>query len=45
MHRCLSELKIDGITTTAPFHQKVLRHSDFVNGRVDTTFVERTWLT
>ena len=43
MYRCLSELKVDGITTTAPFHQKVLRHSDFVKGRVDTTFVERTW--
>ena len=44
MLRALDEMRIQGIQTTIPFHQKVLRHSDFVEGCVDTTFVERTWL-
>ncbi len=45
MLRALSELRIEGIHTTVPFHQKVLEHSDFVDGWVDTGFVERTWQT
>jgi acetyl-CoA carboxylase biotin carboxylase subunit len=44
MLRALSELRITGIKTTVDFHKKVLQHSDFVEGRVDTTFVERTFL-
>jgi acetyl-CoA carboxylase biotin carboxylase subunit len=44
MLRALDELRIDGIRTTVPFHKKVLQHSDFVEGRVDTTFVERVFL-
>jgi len=44
MQRALSELRIEGIRTTVPFHQMVLAHSDFVDGNVDTSFVERTWL-
>ena len=43
MLRALDELKIDGIHTTASFQQRVLRHSDFVEGWVDTNFVERIW--
>jgi len=27
-----------------PFHKEILRHSDFVEGWVDTTFVARTML-
>jgi hypothetical protein len=27
-----------------PIHQDILRHSAFVEGRIDTTFVERTLL-
>jgi len=42
MRRALHELRIEGIKTTAPFHLKVMAHSDFVEGRVDTNFVERT---
>ncbi len=42
MKRALSELKVDGIHTTIPIHQEVLNHSAFVEGRIDTTFVERT---
>ncbi|MFW6169094.1 MAG: acetyl-CoA carboxylase biotin carboxylase subunit [Planctomycetota bacterium] len=41
MQHALGELRIEGIPTTAGFHGKVLAHSDFVEGWVDTTFVER----
>ena len=44
MVRALDELRIQGIKTTAPFYKKVLCHAEFVEGWVDTTFVERTWL-
>ncbi len=42
MLRSLGELRIEGIKTTADFHQKVLRHPDFVDCKVDTKWVERT---
>jgi acetyl-CoA carboxylase biotin carboxylase subunit len=41
MIRCLDELRIEGIKTTAGFQKKVLLHEDFVNGEVDTKWVER----
>jgi acetyl-CoA carboxylase biotin carboxylase subunit len=41
MLRALDELRVEGISTTVPFHKKVLQHSDFADGRVDTSFVER----
>jgi acetyl-CoA carboxylase, biotin carboxylase subunit len=44
MLRALGELRIEGVATTAAFHQQVLRHPDFVNNRVDTKWVERTLL-
>lgn len=44
MLRALDELRVEGISTTAPFLKEVLRHSEFVEGQVDTTFVERTLL-
>jgi acetyl-CoA carboxylase biotin carboxylase subunit len=43
MLRALGELRVEGIHTTVPFHQKVLQHSEFVEGLVDTSFVERNW--
>ena len=43
MLRALDELRIEGIKTTASFHKKVLQHAEFVEGRVDTTFVERVF--
>ncbi len=43
MIRALDELRITGIETTASFHRRVLSHSEFVKGQVDTGFVERTW--
>jgi acetyl-CoA carboxylase biotin carboxylase subunit len=41
MLRALDELRIEGIETTVPFHKQILRDSTFVDGWVDTTYVER----
>ena len=43
MLRALAELRIEGIKTTIPLHQEILSHSAFAEGRIDTTFVERTF--
>ena len=43
MQRALAELRVDGIYTTKPIHQEILSHSAFVEGRIDTTFVERVF--
>jgi acetyl-CoA carboxylase biotin carboxylase subunit len=39
--QALGEFVIEGIPTTIPFLRKVLRHPDFVEGRIDTGFVGR----
>ncbi|TWT36192.1 Biotin carboxylase [Posidoniimonas corsicana] len=44
MLRALAELRVDGIKTVAPLHQEILSHTAFVEGRIDTTFVERTFM-
>ena len=43
MLRALAELRVDGIKTTTPLHQQILRHTAFSEARIDTTFVERTF--
>jgi acetyl-CoA carboxylase biotin carboxylase subunit len=43
MSRALAELRIEGIATTVPFHQQLLRDPVFVDGLIDTKYVERTW--
>ena len=43
MRRALAEMEIGGVKTTAPLQLKILEHTDFVDARVDTTFIERTW--
>jgi acetyl-CoA carboxylase biotin carboxylase subunit len=43
MRRALAEFTIEGVKTTIPLHREVLNHSSFVEGHVDTTFVERNW--
>jgi len=43
MQRALAELRIEGIKTTVPLHQRIMSHSAFAEARVDTTFIERTW--
>jgi acetyl-CoA carboxylase biotin carboxylase subunit len=44
MRRAVREYKVLGIKTTLPFFERVLRHPDFVAGRIDTSFVERMGL-
>jgi acetyl-CoA carboxylase biotin carboxylase subunit len=41
MRRALDELVIEGIQTTLPLHRRIFRNRDFIEGRVDTTWVER----
>jgi acetyl-CoA carboxylase biotin carboxylase subunit len=44
MRRALDELVIEGVKTTIPLHRRIVRHPDFVAGRVDTTWVEQVLL-
>lgn len=44
MQRALSELRISGIKTTAAFHKTVLAQAEYVQGTVDTKWVERVLL-
>jgi acetyl-CoA carboxylase, biotin carboxylase subunit len=44
MRRALDELGIEGVQTTIPLHRKIVRHADFMAGRVDTTWVEQVLL-
>ncbi|MCL6593118.1 MAG: acetyl-CoA carboxylase biotin carboxylase subunit, partial [Alicyclobacillus sp.] len=40
MLRALSEFRVDGVKTTIPFHQKVMRNPRFRAGDVTTRFLE-----
>jgi len=40
MRRALDEFVIEGIKTTIPFHQRVLRNANFIKGDIGTSFVE-----
>lgn len=44
MRRALAELRVTGIKTTVPFHLELLSNEAFLNGRMDTTYVEREML-
>lgn len=41
MRRALDEFIIEGIKTTIPFHQRVLSERAFLEGNIDTSFVEK----
>jgi acetyl-CoA carboxylase biotin carboxylase subunit len=41
MLRALDEYAITGIKTSIPFHQKVLRHEQFIKGDFSTNFIEK----
>ena len=41
MKRALNEFVIEGIKTTIPFHQRVLENKDFIEGKIDTGFIDR----
>jgi len=40
MERALEEFIIEGIKSTIPFHQQVMKHPDFISGNFTTKFVE-----
>lgn len=41
MERALEMFVIEGIKTSIPLHQKIMRDSDFLEGNIDTRFMER----
>ncbi len=41
MGQALDSFILEGVTTTIPFLARVIRHRDFVAGRIDTRFLER----
>jgi acetyl-CoA carboxylase, biotin carboxylase subunit len=45
MLRALDMFVVEGIHTSIPLHQRILKHPDFAAGRLDTGFLMRTGLT
>ena len=41
MLRALDMFVVEGIYTSIPLHQRILRHPDFIAGRLDTGFLSR----
>src|SRR5262245_55068399 len=41
MKRALAEFRVEGIQTTIPLHREIFNSSAFIEGNVDTRFVER----
>jgi acetyl-CoA carboxylase biotin carboxylase subunit len=44
MRRALREFGVEGIQTTIPLHREIFTTAAFVEGKVDTTFIERVLL-
>jgi len=42
--RCLDEFVVEGIKTTIPLLKRILNHTAFVEGKMDTTFIEQNLL-
>jgi acetyl-CoA carboxylase, biotin carboxylase subunit len=40
MQRALDEMVIEGLKTTIPFHQRLLRHESFIRGETYTRFIQ-----
>ncbi len=43
MRRALAEFLVEGVQTTISIHKEIFNHSAFIEGQVDTTFIERNW--
>jgi acetyl-CoA carboxylase biotin carboxylase subunit len=41
MRRALDEMRVEGVKTTIPVHQRILQHPDFLAGRTSTQFLTR----
>jgi acetyl-CoA carboxylase biotin carboxylase subunit len=44
MERALGEFRIEGVATTIPLHQRILREPAFRAGRISTNFLEENLL-
>ena len=44
MQRALGEMRVEGVKTTIPFHQKLLRDRAFIEGRTYTRYIEEEFL-
>ncbi len=44
MNRALDMFVVEGIYTSIPLHQRILMHEDFIEGKLDTSFLTRTKL-
>jgi acetyl-CoA carboxylase biotin carboxylase subunit len=44
MRRALREFTVEGIQTTIPLHREIFENGPFIDGKVDTTFIERELL-
>lgn len=44
MARALDEYIVEGIKTTIPFHKRIMANKDFIEGNVDTSFLEKVVL-
>ncbi|HYS43392.1 MAG TPA: acetyl-CoA carboxylase biotin carboxylase subunit [Geobacteraceae bacterium] len=44
MARALDEYIIEGIKTTIPLHKAIMANKDFIEGNIDTSFLDRTVL-
>jgi acetyl-CoA carboxylase biotin carboxylase subunit len=44
MRRALAEFHVEGIQTTIPLHREIVNHDTFIEGKMETTFIEREWL-
>ncbi len=42
MNRALNEFIVEGVKTTIPFHQKLIKNKDFIDANFDTGFLERS---
>ena len=43
MRRALAEFIVEGLPTTISRHREIFNHSAFIEGQVDTGFIERNW--
>ncbi|MGF1582057.1 MAG: acetyl-CoA carboxylase biotin carboxylase subunit [Gemmataceae bacterium] len=43
MRRALREFVVEGIQTTISLHREIFHNTAFIDGKVDTKFIERTW--
>ena len=44
MQRALGEMRVEGVKTTIPFHQKLLQDRTFREGRMTTRYIEQEFL-